>query len=122
MVRTECPRCAFAVHEQLAAAAVSPVGFDLARVVGHVEQQVEVGVGEKVRKDPPCVVADDLAIGEGAIDSGAHCTEIALTDLRLDGGASQLPVWKRNARRCRRRQHVPQNSVPIWWPRPREPQ
>src|SRR3990172_1262015 len=118
MVWTECPRCAFAVHEQLAAAAVSPVGFDLARVVGHVEQQVEVGVGEKVRKDPPCVVADDLAIGEGAVRGGAHCTEIALTDLRLYGGASQLPVWKRNARRCRRRQHVPQELRADLMPEP----
>src|SRR3974390_1827962 len=45
----------------------------------------------------PRAVAENLPIGERAIDCRAHCTEIALADLRVDGRAGQLAVGKLGA-------------------------
>ena len=84
------------------------VGFDLARVVRHVEQQSEIGIGKEMAEDPARVMADDLAVGERAIDGGAHGAEIALADFRFDRRTGELAVGQRDPGRRRRRHHLPQ--------------
>ena len=44
------------------------------------------------------VMADDLAIGEGAIDGGAHGAEITLAKFRVDRRTGELAVWQNNSK------------------------
>src|SRR5215467_13219954 len=98
MVWTECSRRTFSMHEKLAAVAtIGLVGFNLAGVVGYIEQQIEVGIGEKVRENAPCVMPDDLAIGEGTIDGGTHCADQGQCWPALSRRAGELAVGKRYA-------------------------
>src|SRR4029453_7606930 len=65
-------------------------------------------IGEKVREHAPCVMPDDLAIGEGTIDGGTHWAEITLANIGLDRRKGEFPVGKQYAARCRGRQHLAQ--------------
>ena len=56
MTWAESPRGAFAMHKQLAAAAIGLMLLDLARIVGHVEQQTEIYIRKEVAEDPARVV------------------------------------------------------------------
>ena len=48
-------------------------------------------------ENAPCVMAENFAIGECAIDPRAHGAEVALADLRVDRRASELPIGKPDA-------------------------
>src|ERR1035437_6307748 len=58
--------CAFAMNEQVAAFSRNDMRLDLAGIVGDIEQQAQVGVGEKVAKNPSRLLSEDFAIGERA--------------------------------------------------------
>ena len=62
----------------LAGFTVHPVAFHLAGVVRDVEQQGQAGRGEEAGEHVPGQAADDLPVGQGAIDGRPHGTEIAL--------------------------------------------
>jgi hypothetical protein len=96
------------MHKQLAAAAIGLMLLDLARIVGHVEQQTEIYIRKEVAEDPARVVPDDLSVGERAVDGSAHSTKIALADFRLDRAAGQLAIRQGNSRLCRGCHHLSQ--------------
>ena len=71
---------------------VDSVGFHLAGIVGNVEQKVQTCPGQNIREGLSYQMADDLAIGEGAIDAGPHGAEIAFAERRQNWGAGQLAI------------------------------
>ena len=93
------------MHEQIAPLSVHEMTLDLAGVVRNIEQKTQVVVREEVREDAANMVAEDLAVGERAIDPRPHRTEIALTDLRIDWSAGQFAVGKIDAGLLRRQDH-----------------
>src|SRR4029450_126741 len=112
MTRSERARCALAVNEQLLRLAVDAVEFDLARVVGDVEQQVERSVRKEAPDDPACVMAENFPIGERAIDRRTHGAEIALADLGADRRACEFPIGEGGSGRFRRGRHLLQILAP----------
>ena len=95
------------MHEQFASLAADQVRFDLAGVVRNVEQQRQLAIGKEMPEDAPRIVAEDFAIGEGAVHRRPHGAEIASTDLRIDRRAGEFAVGKHNSRRLRGNHHVP---------------
>jgi hypothetical protein len=67
-------------------------------------------------------MGEDLPVGERAVDRGAHRAEVTLSDRGADRAqassrsGSAMPAALAATAISRR------NSVPIWWPSPREPQ
>src|SRR5271166_3924872 len=55
------------MDKKLAALSVDNMRFDLAGVVRNVEQQRKLAAGKEMSKDAPRIVAEDLAVGEGAV-------------------------------------------------------
>ncbi len=51
---------------------------------------------------------DDLPVGEGAIDAGAHGAEIALAQLRADRRAGEFEIRQCDPMRRRRQRHLAQ--------------
>src|SRR6516162_6857069 len=118
MTWAESARGAIAMHEQLAAPAIDLMRFDLARIVGHVEEQTEIYIRKEVAEDPACVVPDDFSVGDRAVDGSPHSTEIALADLRFDRGAGQFAIWQGNARLYRGCHHLSQELGADLVPKP----
>ena len=103
---------AFAMNEQITVPAIDRMPFDLAGIVGDVEQQAHITVGKKVTENAPCVVAEDLTIGECTVDRGPHRAEVALADLRVDRGAGEFAVSELDAGRFRGHHHLLQELGP----------
>src|SRR6185437_5030108 len=108
MAGAESSGRALAMNEKRAALAAHQMRLDLAGVVGNIEQQVQIPARKEMPEDAAGEVTENLAIGEGAVDGRAHRAEVALTDIRRDWRAGQFAVRKRNARRLRGDDHVPQ--------------
>ena len=72
------------------------VGFQLAGIVRYVEQQLEVCIREEVVEDALAEVTKDFPVCQCTIDPGAHCSEVALSKLRLDGRTRQGPYSMKN--------------------------
>ena len=85
------------MNEQFALFALDRVHFSLTGIVRDVEQEAQVASREEVSENTPCVMAENLAIGEFAIDPRAHGAEVALADLRVDRCASELAIGKPDA-------------------------
>ena len=66
--RPECAGRALAVDEEIAALSVDGVRFDLAGIVGDVEQKAQIVPWEEMGENTPGVVSENLTIGERAID------------------------------------------------------
>ena len=82
---------ALAVDIELALAAVDDMGLLLAGVVGDIVKQAQVRP-QHIPEHLACQVGDDLAIGQGAVDAGAHGAEVGAAQVGVEGGAGQLPV------------------------------
>ena len=109
MAGTEGARRALAMHEQLAPLRRRPrVAPTLQVLCDTSKSRCRSAFGKEVREDPARVVAEDLAVGERAVDRRAHGAEIALADLGLDRGAGQLAIGQRDARARRGHHHLPQ--------------
>jgi hypothetical protein len=93
------------VNEQLTLLAIDHVQLDFAGVMRDIEEKMQVAAREEVCKDPACVVAKDLAIGERAIDRGPHRAQVALANLRIDRGAGKLAIRQHDAGGVRAQYH-----------------
>jgi hypothetical protein len=71
------------------------VCLDLAGVVRHIEQEAQLAIRKEMRKNTPRIVAEDLTVGERAVDRGAHSAEVSLPDLRIDRCACEFAIGKR---------------------------
>ncbi len=104
------------MHVEFTLNAVDDMCFDLADVVRDVVQHREFRLRKMLPEHRACQVSNNLAVRERAIHAGAHCTEIALPEVRLDRGAGQLPVGQRQAEVACGEQHLAQviraNLVP----------
>lgn len=58
--RAEGARRALAMNEETARLSIDLVNLLLARIVGHVEEQAEIGLGEKVAEHFACQMGQDL--------------------------------------------------------------
>ena len=76
------------------------VQFHLAGVVRNVEQQRKLAAGKEMPEDTRRIVAEDLAVGEGAVDRRPHRAEIAPSDLRLDRRAGEFAIGQRDSDAC----------------------
>ena len=96
MAGTEGPGRALAVHEEPAFATVDLVLFDLACVVGDIEQEFQFGAGQHLFEHLSRQMGEDLAVGERAVDGRAHGAQIGLAGLGVDRGAGEFPIGQRN--------------------------
>ena len=87
---------AFSVGEQLSPSALNRVCLDLAGVVRDIEQELQLAIWKEVREYAPRIVAKDLAVGERAIDRGAHGAEVSLANFGIDRRAGELAIGKRD--------------------------
>jgi hypothetical protein len=77
--------------------------------------------GKKCVKTRPEDVVENFSIRERAVDGCAHRAEIAAVDLGRDRRERKFAIGELHARGFHRADHIPQESEPIWWPRPRDP-
>ena len=106
MFRAKGPGCALAMNEQITPHSVHEMTLDLASVVRDIEQKAQFIVRKEVREDAADVMAENLAIGERAIDRRPHRAEVALTDLRIDRRAGEFAIGKVNTGLLRSHDHL----------------
>ena len=97
MSRPEGPRRALAMDVELLSLAVDLVLLDLAGVVRDVVEQRQFRPGEELGEGLPRQMRQDLAIGQGAVDAGAHRAVVLPAHVGLDRGAGQFPVGQLHA-------------------------
>jgi hypothetical protein len=90
---------------QPARPAVDHVFFELAGVVRDVVEQCEV-CAEELGEHPARQVGQDLPVGLGAVDAGAHGTEVGLAEGGVDRRAGKRSIRERNTVLCRRDGHA----------------
>ncbi len=91
MAGTKGSSSPFAVHIQGHSPAVDCMLLDLAGVVADVRDQGQEGFRQEEGKGFPDQVGQDLAVGQGAIDSAGHGLIKVLTFRGVDRGADQFP-------------------------------
>ncbi len=84
MARPEGTSRALVVDLDVARFTIDAMPLDLAGVVRHIEQQLEMRPWEQRRKDLARQMTDDLPIGNRAVNSSAHGALVALPDRRID--------------------------------------
>nr|WP_281801888.1 hypothetical protein [Methylocystis echinoides] len=87
--------------------------FGLAGVVRNVKHQRQFGMEKENRENLPDQMANDFAVGEGAIDRRAHRAKIALTWVRRDGRAGSSRSGGETPRLPAEIAISRRNSVPI---------
>src|SRR5512144_2348672 len=97
MSRPEGACRSLAMDKELPFLTVDLMFFDLARIVGDVEQQLQSRLRQATREDFADQMSDDLAIGERAVDRGAHGAKVALPESGADRRAGELPIGQPNA-------------------------
>src|SRR5262249_35225206 len=112
MARAEGAGRALAMREEQAPAAVYVVLFDLASVVRNVIKKLQIGLRQNFAERPSDQMRDDLAVGQSAVDCGAHRAQILLADRRVDRRAGQLAVWQLDPVAGRARRHLLQELRP----------
>ncbi len=108
MAGAEGARCALAVHVQATRLAVDRVRLELAGVVGDVIDQGQVGSWQHVREHLAGQVGDDLTVGQGTVDRGAHRAEVGLPQRGFDGCAGKFAVGQLDAIPWRSDHHLPE--------------
>ncbi len=98
MAWAECAGRSFAVNIKGPRDAVGRVRLHLASVVRDVKQEGDIAICKEAMKHSASNVTDDFAIGQGAIDGGAHGAEITLSRLRPDWDTGQFTVRQVDAR------------------------
>src|SRR5262249_29164014 len=97
-----------AMHEKLAPPAVDLMLLDLAGVVRHVVEKIELRGGEQRLERIAREMREYLPVGERAVDRGAHGAQVALSDRRAGPRAGELAIAERNARVLRGDRHLAQ--------------
>ena len=88
---------ALAMDEQFPVHAVDHMALFLAGVVRDVVEKIELGIGEYPGKDLAGEMADDLAVGQGAVDRRPHGAEITFSKRRVDPRAGEFAVRQDNS-------------------------
>ena len=97
MTRAEGAGRPLAMHEQPPGLAVHLVGLFLAGVVRDIVEKLQLRIGIDAGKHLAGEMGDDLAVGQGAVDTGAHGAKITLSHRRTDGRAGQFPIRQPDA-------------------------
>ena len=97
MPRPVCARGTLAVDKKLFFPAVDQMGFQLAGIMRHVVKDGQVGRGKDIAERLARQVGENLPVGQGAIDPGAHGAQVRAPAGRIDRGAGQFPVGQHNA-------------------------
>src|SRR5512147_1986421 len=108
MSRPEGACRSLAMDKELPLPTVYLMFFDLARIVRDVEQQLQSCLRQATREDLADQMSDHLAIGERAVDRGAHGAQVAPPDIGADGRAGELAIGQPNAEPGRGESHLAQ--------------
>src|SRR5690606_15649156 len=92
---SEGPRGSLTVDEQGAPKTVDLVLLALAGVVGDVVDKLETRLRQQPVKRGARQVGDDLAVGQSAVDAGAHGAEILGAEIRSEWRAGKFAVGQR---------------------------
>ena len=108
MSRPERACRSLAMDKELPLLTVDLMLFRLARIVRDVEQQLQSRLRQATREDLADQVGDHLAIGERAVDRGAHGAKVALPEIGADRRAGELPIRQPDAEPRRGESHFAQ--------------